>query len=58
MRTRRSWPVRLIIMVMMVLALATTSFAVLADDPPRYRHQDDRVSRLRPYGRVFRMPGH
>lgn len=21
-------------------------------------HQDDRVSRLRPYGRVFRMPGH
>ena len=33
MRTRRSWPVRLIIMVMMVLALATTSFAVLADDP-------------------------
>ena len=33
MRTRRFWPVRLIIMVMMVLALATTSFAVLADDP-------------------------
>ncbi len=37
MRTRRSWPLRLIVMVMMVLALATTSFAVLATTPPRYQ---------------------
>ena len=33
MRARRSWPVRIILMVMLVLALATTSFAVLAEDP-------------------------
>ena len=31
MRARRSWPVRAIILVMMVLALATTAFA--AGDP-------------------------
>ena len=33
MRARRPWPLRAILMLMLVLALATTSFAVLAEDP-------------------------
>ena len=33
MRARRPWPLRAILMLMLVLALATTSFAVLVEDP-------------------------
>ena len=33
MRARRPWPLRAILLLMLVLALATTSFAVLAEDP-------------------------
>ena len=33
MRARKPWPLRAILMLMLVLALATTSFAVLAEDP-------------------------
>ena len=33
MRARKPWPLRAILLLMLVLALATTSFAVLAEDP-------------------------